>query len=137
MVTSTECWNASTSKVPLELTYFIRFSEARLHAVSSRNMYSEQGLLALIRALFFEVCQRFTVVSYCIPGSPQCHVDSAILESSSLALSFSFGCPSMTFFVHQSRFSSTARIKSSVTRTEWFAFWKKIELYASPSIALS
>ena len=59
--------------------YFIKFSEARLHAVSSRNMYSLQGLLALIRAVFLHVCQRFTVVSYCIPGSPQCHVESAIL----------------------------------------------------------
>src|SRR5262252_2565871 len=103
MVTFTACLNASTSNVPLEFTYFIRFSEARLHAVSSRNMYSLQGLLALIRVVFLQVCQRFTVVSYCMPGSPQCHAESAILCSSSFALSFSFGCPSVTFFVHQSR----------------------------------
>src|SRR5580704_12800876 len=134
MVTSTACLNASTSNWPFELRYFIRFSEARLHAVSSRNMYSLQGLLALIRAVFLQVCQRFTVVSYCIPGSPHCHADSEILCSRSRALSFSFGCPSVTFFVHQSLLSSAARMKSSVTRTEWLAFWKKIELYASPSI---
>jgi hypothetical protein len=79
IVTSTACLNASTSNVPLEFTYFIKFSEARLQAVSSRNMYSEHGLLALIRAVFLQVCHRFTVVSYCMPGSPQCHVDSAIL----------------------------------------------------------
>ena len=41
-------------------------------------MYSLQGLLALMRAVFFEVCQRLTVVSYCMPGSPQCQVASEI-----------------------------------------------------------
>jgi hypothetical protein len=30
---------------------FIRLIDARLHAESSRNMYSEHGLLALIRAV--------------------------------------------------------------------------------------
>src|ERR1700730_8348981 len=128
MVTSTACPNACTSNWPFEPRYFIRFNEARLHAVSSKNMYSLQGLLALIRAVFLQVCQRFTVVSYCIPGSPQCHVESATFSSNSRALSFSFGCPSITLFVHQSRFSCAARMNSSVTRTEWFAFWKKIEL---------
>src|SRR6266480_3549195 len=128
MVTSTACLNAATSNCPLPFANFIRFSEARLHAVSSRNMYSEHGLLALIRAVFFEVCQRFTVVSYCIPGSPQCQVESAIFIIRSHARSFSAGCPSVTFFVHQFLSSTTARMKSSVTRTEWLAFWKKMEL---------
>src|SRR5262250_1630823 len=137
MVTSTACLNASTSNVPPEFTYFIRLSEARLHAVSSRNMYSEHGLLALIRAVFLQVCQRFTVVSYCIPGSPQCQAESAIFIINSRARNFSVGCPSATFLVHQSLSSITARMKSSVTRTEWLAFWKKMELYASPSIELS
>src|SRR5215472_7326901 len=134
MVTSTACLNAGTSNCPLGVTNFIRFSEARLHAVSSRNMYSEQGLLALIRAVFLEVCQRLMVVSYCMPGSPQCHVESAILCNKSFALSFSAGCTSVTLRVHQSRSPSAARMKSSVTRKEWLAFWKKIELYASPSM---
>ncbi len=49
-------------------------------------MYSLQGLLALMRAVFFEVCQRLTVVSYCMPGSPQCQVASEILRSSSFGL---------------------------------------------------
>src|SRR5947208_5306778 len=102
MVTSTACLNAGTSNCPLALTYFIKFSEARLHAVSSRNMYSEHGLLALIRAVFFEVCQRFTVVSYCIPGSPQCQVESVIFIIRSRARSLSAVCPSVTFFVLQS-----------------------------------
>src|SRR5436853_6877914 len=115
MVTSTPCLNAATSNCPLPFANFIRFSEARLHAVSSRNIYSEQGLLALIRAVFFEVCHRLTVVSYCIPGSPQCQVHSAIFVIRSRARSFSFGCPSITFFVHHSLPSTTARMHSSVT----------------------
>src|SRR2546425_619964 len=65
MVTSTPCRNASTSNCPLEFTNFIRFSEARLHAVSSRNMYSEQGLLALIRAVLLHVCQRLNASNPC------------------------------------------------------------------------
>src|SRR6266446_3775733 len=137
MVRSTAWRNASTSNEPFGFRYFIRLSDARLHAVSSRNMYSEQGFEALIRAVVLQVCQRFTVVSYCIPGSPQCQVESEIFIIKSRARSFSFGCPSSTFFVHQSLSSTTARMKSSVTRTEWFAFWKKIEAYASPSIELS
>src|SRR5215468_2482010 len=118
MVTSTACLKACTSNCPLGFTYFIKFSEARLQAVSSRNIYSEQGFEALIRAVVLHVCQRFTVVSYCMPGSPHCHVDSEILCISSRARSFSVGCPSFTFFVHQSLSSSTARMYSSVTRTE-------------------
>src|ERR1700719_34974 len=118
MVTSTACLNASTSNCPFELRYFIKFSEARLHAVSSRNIYSLQGFEALMRAVFLHVCQRLTVVSYCIPGSPQCQVESATFASKSFARSFSFGCPSITFFVHQSLSSTTARMKSSDTRTE-------------------
>src|SRR5258708_35574732 len=101
MVTSTACLNAATSNCPLVVTNFTRFSEARLQAVSSRNIYSEQGLLALIRAVFLQVCQRLTVVSYCIPGSPQCQVESEIFIIRSRARSFSFGCPSITFFVPQ------------------------------------
>src|SRR6202166_4782240 len=127
MVTSTAWRNASTSKLPFELRYFIRLSDARLQAVSSRNIYSEQGFEALMRAVFLHVCQRFTVVSYCMPGSPHCQVDSAMRSSSSRALNFSTGFPSLTLRVHQSRSSSTACMYSSVTRTEWFAFWKKIE----------
>src|SRR5215467_8254629 len=128
MVTSTACLNAGTSNWPLAVTNFMRLSDARLHAVSSRNMYSEQGLLALMRAVLLQVCQRFTVVSYCMPGSPQRQVESEILFIRSRARSFSTGWPSATFLVHQSLSSVTARMKSSVTRTEWLAFWKKIEL---------
>src|ERR1041385_3481313 len=101
---------------------------ARLQAESSRNMYSLQGLLALMRAVFFDVCQRLTVVSYCMPGSPQRQVASEILKSRSLALKVVTGRPSFTARVEKSVSRSTACVKSSVTRTELLAFWKKIAL---------
>ena len=128
MVMSTAWRKASTSNMPFGPRNFIKLIDARLQAVSSRNMYSEQGFDALMRAVALQVCQRFTVVSYCMPGSPQCHAESAMRWSSSRARSFSAGEPSLTLRVHQSRSSSTACMNSSVTRTEWLAFWKKIEL---------
>src|ERR1700747_942378 len=102
MVASTACLKAGTLNCPPVVTNFIRFSDARLHAVSSRNMYSEQGLLALMRAVFFEVCQRLTVVSYCIPGSPQCQVASEIFRIRSLALNVFMTVPSPIALVEKS-----------------------------------
>ena len=65
---------------------FIRFSDARLQAESSRNMYSEHGFDALMRAVAFDVCQRLMVVSNCMPGSPHWCVASAISRIRSRAL---------------------------------------------------
>src|SRR6185437_14812777 len=96
-------------------------------AESSRNMYSEQGFDALMRAVFFEVCQRLTVVSYCMPGSPQRQVASEILKSRSLALKVCMGRPSRTARVEKSVSRMTAYMKSSFTRTESLAFWKKMD----------
>src|SRR5436305_10686465 len=48
-----------------------RFSEARLHAVSSRNMYSEHGFDARIGPEAGQVCQSLTVEWNCRPGSAQ------------------------------------------------------------------
>src|SRR5437667_4841326 len=78
--------NASMSKRPFFSENFIRLSDARLHAESSRNMYSEHGFDALMRDVFGHGCQSLTVVSNCMPGSPQTHADSAILRISSRAL---------------------------------------------------
>jgi hypothetical protein len=49
----------------------MRFNEARLQAVSSRNMYSEQGLEPLMRPEAGQVCHSLMVLSYCTPGSAQ------------------------------------------------------------------
>src|SRR5258708_20817409 len=110
-----------------------RFSEARLQAESSRYMYSEHGLDALMRAVFAEVCQALIVVSYCRPGSPHCQAASEIQRHRSRALYVSTGLSSRTARVVQSRSFCTASMKSSLTRTELFEFWKKTDLYASPS----
>ena len=45
----------------------------------------------------------------------------------SFALNVSIGLPSTTAWVVQSLSSTTAFMNSSVTRTLWFAFWKKTE----------
>src|SRR5450432_128974 len=121
MSTSTAWRYASTSKVPLGAN-FSKLRLARLQAESSRNMYSLHGFEALIRDVFFEVCQRLTVVSYCMPGSPQCQVASESLWSSSLALKVCMGRPSLTARVEKSVSRKTAYMKSSVTLTELLAF---------------
>src|SRR6188472_3630072 len=122
----------ATSNSPSSLTNFIRLIDARLHAESSRNMYSEHGLLALMRAVFGQVCHSLTVVSNCMPGSPQTHVPSAIPRIRSRALKVSIAEPSRTAFVVHSPSSSTARMKSSVTRTLLLEFWKNTDVYAVP-----
>src|ERR1700682_6185347 len=101
---------------------------AKLQAESSTNMYSEQGLDALMRPECFDVCHLLIVVSYCMPGSPHCQVASAILRMRSRALKTLAGSPPLTLRVVKSWSRSTARMKSSFTRTELLAFWKKIEL---------
>src|SRR5580698_70520 len=105
-----------------------RLNEARLQAESSRNMYSLQGLLALMRAVFLEVCQRLMVVSYCMPGSPHCQVASAILCMRSRALYSLTGSLPLTVLVEKVPSDSTACMNSSLTRTELLAFWKKMLL---------
>src|SRR5688572_17889147 len=73
------------SNVPSSPRNLVRFNDARLHAVSSKNMYSEQGFEALIFPLFGQVCHWLMCVSYCTPGSAQAQAASATLPQSSLA----------------------------------------------------
>ena len=78
------------------------------------------------------------VVSYCMPGSPHCHADSAMSRISSRAFTvLRIRLESVTARRCQSRSSCTARMNSSVTRTELLLFWKKTDEYASPVKALS
>src|SRR6185312_14408102 len=114
------------SKVPAGVTNFSRLKLARLHAELSRNIYSEHGFEALIRAVFFDVCHRLMVESYCMPGSPHCQVASAILRRMSRARYVLTGLLSFTVRVENSPSFSQARMNSSVTRTELLAFWKKM-----------
>ena len=78
-------WNRSASNRPSASQNFIRLMLARLQAVSSRNMYSEHGLLALMRPEFGQVCQWLIVESYCRPGSPQHQADLAMVVNISRA----------------------------------------------------
>ncbi len=62
-----------------------RFSEARLHAVSSKNMYSEHGFDARIGPEAGQVCQSFTVVWNCRPGSALAQAACPIFSHSARA----------------------------------------------------
>ena len=58
-------------------------------------MYSLHGLEPLMRPDTGVVCQSLIVVSNCMPGSPHCHVASAISRSSSRPGSVSRTWPSV------------------------------------------
>src|SRR5205085_10945989 len=106
----------------------MRLIDARLHAESSTCMYSEHGLDALIRPEFGQVCQLLIVVSYWTPGSAQRHAASAISRMSCRAgMGSPIGSPVVRAISCQSSSFSTARMNSSLTRTELLAFWYWIE----------
>jgi len=90
-------------------------------------MYSEHGFDALMRSDSGHGCHAFTVVSNWSPGSPQSHAACAICFMSSFARSFSRTRPSVRAVSAHSASSCTARMNASVTRMEWFAFWKNTE----------
>src|SRR3972149_5862451 len=106
--------------------------DARLQAESSTCMYSEQGFDELMRPDCGQVCQLLIVVSNCMPGSPQSQVAWAMRCSTSRAFTTWSVWPLVTARSSQSRSSTTARMNSSVARTELLAFWNWIEAHASP-----
>ena len=101
----------------------MRLSEARLQAVLSRNMYSEQGLEALIRPDSGQVCHSLIVVSYCMPGSAQDQAARAICSHRSRAGMVLWTWPSVRRVRSQSPSVSTASMKPLGTRTELLEFW--------------
>src|SRR5450631_172366 len=103
--------NFCPSKLPSSRQNFIKLSEARLHAESSMNIYSLHGFEELIGAVLGQVCQRWIVSSYCMPGSPQSQVPSAILSSKCLAENVPIGRPVVTARVVHSVSASAARRK--------------------------
>ena len=86
-------------------------------------MYSEHGFEALMRPDSGQVCQSLIVVSYCTPGSAECQAASATLSHRARALTVLATLPVVRSVSAHSRSASTARRKSSVTRTELLAFW--------------
>src|SRR5258705_9904398 len=111
------------SKLPSSLRKVIRFSDARLQAVSSRNIYSEQGLDALMRPLPGQVCHSLMVVSYCTPGSAQAQAAWEIFSHRSRAFMVLETLPSVRRISFQSPSVFTASMKLLVMRTELLEFW--------------
>src|SRR4051794_35641931 len=137
MMNSTAFANSGASKVSSSLRNFIRLSDARLHDELSRCMYSLHGLDAVIRPVSGHVCQSLIVPSYWMPGSAQPQAASAILRKSVLASTVSSTSPVLRPRRPNSLPSSTARMKSSLTRTELLAFWYWTETMSLPPRSMS
>src|SRR3954451_8516152 len=123
MTSSTDFTKVFESKVPSDLRKVMRFSDARLHELLSRLMYSEHGLDALMRPVSGLVCQSLIVSSYWIPGSAHSQAAWVTLLISVFASTVSITEPSIRARRPNSWQSSTERMNSSETRTELLAFW--------------
>src|SRR4051794_28687821 len=123
MISSTAFANFGASNVSSSFRNFIRLSDARLHDVLSSDMYSEHGLDAVMRPVSGLVCQSLIVSSYWMPGSAHSHAACATLRNSPLASTVSMTSPVLRACSPNSPPDSTARMNSSLTRTELFAFW--------------
>src|SRR6187431_1103413 len=137
MITSTAFANSSASKVSSSLRNLSRFSDARLQEELSSDMYSEHGLDAVMRPVSGLVCQSLIVSSYCRPGSAQAQAASLILVKSSRASTRSMTSPVPRARRPKSVPSSTARMNSSVTRTELLAFWYCTDVMSLPPRSMS
>src|SRR5262245_35944249 len=134
---TSKCARAAADVSPLFLRKHIRLSEARLHAVSSRNMYSEHGLDARMGPLFGHVCQSLMVVWNWMPGSADAQAAWPIWSHSSRAFNTLTGAALSRAVSCQSPSASTAARNSSVTRTELLEFWPETVRYASESQSVS
>src|SRR6195952_5593471 len=123
MISSTALTKFLEANVPSSLRNFMRFSDGRLHELLSRLMYSEHGLEALIRPVSGLVCQSLIVSSYWMPGSAHSQAALVTLPNSSRASTVSMTEPSARARRPNSAPVSTARMNSSLTRTELLAFW--------------
>src|SRR3954469_5236943 len=137
MMNSTAFANSGASKVSSSFRNFIRLSDARLHDELSRCMYSLHGFDAVIRPVSGQVCQSLMVPSYWMPGSAHSQAAFAILANSSLASTVSIGSPVLRPRSANSLPSSTARMNSSLTRTELLAFWYCTETMSLPPRSMS
>src|SRR3954447_25960703 len=123
MISSTAFTKFLASNVPSSWRNFIRFSDARLHELLSRLMYSEHGFEALIRPVSGLVCQSLIVSSYWMPGSAHSQAALVTLANRSRASTVSITEPSERARRPKPAPVSTARMNSSFTRTELLAFW--------------
>src|SRR5712671_4868113 len=123
MISSVTLRKRSASNVSSSRRNLSRLMLARLQLELSRLMYSEQGLLALMRPDSGFVCQSLIVPSYWMPGSAQSHAAWAMERISLRASICSTTSPVRRASRSNSLPSSTARMNSSETRTELLAFW--------------
>src|SRR5438309_8757496 len=137
MTNSTALANVAASNVSSSLRNINRLSEARLHEELSRCMYSLQGLEAVMRPVSGQVCQSLIVPSYWMPGSAHSHAACAILRNSDLASTVSTVSPVWRALSPNSLPSCTARMNSSLTRTELLAFWYCTDTMSLPPRSMS
>src|SRR5580692_9842734 len=123
MISSVIFANRSASNVSSSRRNLSRLMLARLQDELSRLMYSEHGLLAVIRPDSGLVCQSLMVPSYWMPGSAHSHAALAIRRNRSRASTRRSGSPVVRAIRSKPAPVSTARMKSSLTRTELLAFW--------------
>src|SRR3981189_298826 len=108
----------------LSLRKASRLSDARLQAVSSRNMYSEQGFEARIGPEAGQVCQSLMLVWNCRPGSAEAQAAKAIFSHRSRAFTVPAILPGLVPRVGFRWPSASAALRnSSATRTVLFEFW--------------
>src|SRR6202167_5549345 len=137
MISSLTCANRWRSKVSSGLRNLSRLMLARLQEELSRLRYSEQGLLAVMRPDSGLVCQSLIVPSYWMPGSAQSQAACAIVRISCLASTRSTTSPVSRASRSNPLPSSTARMNSSDTRTELFAFWYWTLMMSLPPRSMS
>src|SRR5690242_15774868 len=127
--TSKELWPAAALPgAGPALRNAIRFNEARLQAVSSRNMYSLHGLEARMSPPAGQVCQSLMLVWNWMPGSAQAQAAWLTFCHSSRALTVRATSPVPRLVRSHSPSSITALRKASVTRTELFEFCPDTEV---------
>src|SRR5436190_15052299 len=100
-------------------------------------MYSEHWLLAVIRPDSGVVCQSLMVSSYWMPGSAHSQAACAILPNSALASTVSSTSPVVRARRPKLSPFSTARMNSSLTRTELLAFWYWTLVMSEPPRSMS
>ena len=122
MINSVALTKFLTSNEPSALRNFIKLREAKLHDELSSDMYSEQGLDALMRPVSGLVCQSLIVSSYWMPGSAHAHAASASLRNKALASTDSITSPEARATRPNCSPFSYAFMNLSLTRTELLAF---------------
>src|SRR3954464_2234300 len=137
MISSTQRANSAASNVSSSFRNLSRLSDARLHELLSRLMYSEHGLDAVMRPVSGLVCQALMVSSYWMPGSAHSQAALAILPKSSRASISSMTEPSRRERSPNGEPFSTAVMNSSLTRTELLAFWYWTETMSLPPRSMS